>query len=463
MGKLDFESLVADPRQEIVRKWDRDEFLEDIENPTVKTNTALVLENQFAYLTESGGTSVSDISVMKKLTIPMVRRVFPGLIAHDLVAVQPMSSPVGLAYAMRRHRISADGGVEYYDQTSDDTGYPDAASRYADIENDIDKAQPQAGWTGPNNTWSGERQGSDSRLFDNLQSDNTVTTFDIQEVGISIISKEIRAKTRKLKARFPIEVQQDLHSMHNVDIRRELTDMLSYEVTAEIDQEILAAIKVNALNGGKFTWDYTTSADGRFEAEKYRTLITVINLAANEIAVANRIGAGNYLIASPRVCGVLESMPEFKAYEMSIKLNTYGTPAANSYVGTLGRFKVYRDVFTGFTADYILVGYKGTGNNDAGIIYAPYVPVMFDEAKAVESFQTNLGVMTRYAIVSNMFGSENYFRYIEVSFDDSKQPGPSSPEAGQPNPYDGYERAPKEIAADTTDPEGTNWDTQGQQ
>jgi hypothetical protein len=454
MGKkYDFNNLVADPREEILTRWDREGFLEEIDDPYKKMSTALVLENQFDYLTEDGGTSIADISVMKKLTIPMVRRVFPGLIAHDTVAVQTMSGPVGLAYALRRHRLSQNGGVEIRGVSSDpdDSNYQACADRYSNIEGDVDKAQPDPSWTGPVTGWAGERIGSDSRLFDSIDGCGGPTTYDAQEVGISIINKEIRAHTRKLRARFPIEVQQDLHAMHSVDIRKELTDVMSYEITAEVDQEVLAAIRNRAIAGGVLTWNYTTTADGRWQIERYRTLMTIINNAANEIAVANRIGAGNFLIASPRVCSVLESLPEFTIWTQDGKLNTLGTAAPNAYIGTIGRYKVYRDIFA--TSDYVIVGYKGTTPNDAGIIYAPYVPVMFDEAKAPESFHTNLGVMTRYALVSNLFGSQNYYRIINVNFQGDVDDSTAGTAAG--NPFSGYERSPQEEEVTN------NWDSQG--
>jgi len=456
MGKakqLNLDSLISDPREEIVKRWDREGFLEDIDDPVKKVNTALILENQFDYLTEDGGTSIGDVSVMKKLTIPMVRRVFPGLIAHDLVAVQPMSGPVGLAYALRRHRLSQYGGVEIGAASSDpsDSNYQSCVDRYANIEADVDKAKPNPTWTGPVTGWAGERIGSDSKLFDSTDGCGGPTTYDAQEVGISVISKEIRAWTRKLRARFPIEVQQDLHAMHNVDIRRELTDVMSYEITAEVDQELLSALRNQAQTGGQLTWTYNDTADGRWQIERYRTLMTIINNAANEIAVATRIGAGNFIVASPRVCSVLESLPEFSIWPQDAKLDTLGKAAPNTFIGTVGRYKVYRDIFA--SSNYALVGYKGSSTNDAGIIYAPYVPVMFDEAKGPESFHTHLGVMTRYSLVSNLFGSYHYYRYITVNFTgDVADSIPGSP-AG--DPFSGYERTPKEEEV------SSNWDSQG--
>lgn len=446
---LNLDSLVSDPREEIVKRWDRQNFLEGIENPTVKVNTALVLENQFNYLTESGGTSVADVSVLKKLTIPMVRRVFPGLIAHDTVAVQPMSGPVGLAYALRRHRISKDGGVEYYDYDGSETDYPSAANRFNDIYADMDYTKPQETWLGPTTAWAAERQGNDHKLVDSIRSDSNRTEYPIEEVGISVFSKEIRAWSRKLRARFPIEVQQDLHAMHNIDIRRELTDAMSYEITAEIDQELLSALKHTAKKGGIMSWAYTGTADGRWQIEKYRTLLTAINLAANEIAVANRIGAGNFIIASPRTCAILEALPEFKLWEAKGNINALGSQYTQAKIGTIGRFAVYRDIFSGggsgrnnrYSEEYLLVGYKGSSNSDAGVIYAPYVPVQFDEAKGPESFHTHLGVMTRYAIISNMFGSENYYRYISIDFTGDIADSVKSAPAG--DPFANYETLPQ--------------------
>ena len=453
MGKgLDLNSLIADPRDEICARWNREGFLEGMDYQR-KVNTALVLESQLQYLTESGGTSVADVSVLKKLSIPLARRVFPGLIANDLVAVQPMQGPVGLAFALRRHRLNENGGVEVIDGESadeGDTNYASPSDRYNDWNRDMERTKPNPAWTGPISAWAGERVGEDSRLFDSIQNNNGPTKFRAKELGISVVSKEIRALTRKLRSRFPVELQQDLQNMHNIDIRRELTDAMTYEITAEIDQECLEAIKNRAKLGGVMTWTYQAGAhtaageaDGRWQLEKYRTLVTLINLAANEIAVDTRIGAGNFVVASPRVCGVLESLPEFTVAPYQASMKTLDTPVTSAYIGTVGRFKVYRDIFAAFDEDFIVVGYKGTSNSDAGIVYAPYVPVMFDEAKAPESFQTTLGVMTRYAMISNMFGTHRYYRYINIDFTGDVQNSVTSVQST--NPFANYEVAPQSV------------------
>ena len=449
---FDLNSLIADPRDEVVARWSKSGFLEGLDYGR-KVSTALILENQLDYLTESGGTSVSDVSVLKKLSVPLARRVYPGLIAHDLVAVQPMSGPVGLAYALRRHRLNENGGVEVMDGESadpSDSNYVSPAERYNDWNRDMERIRPDHTWTGPISAWAGERIGEDSRLFDSIQNNEGPTKFRAKELGISVVSKEIRALTRKIRSRFAVELQQDLQNMHNVDIRRELTDAMTYEITGEIDQECLEAIKNRAKLGGSMQWRYQVGghanpndADGRWQLEKYRTLVTLINLAANEIAVDTRIAAGNFVIASPRVCAVLESLPEFTLAPFDAKIKTLDTPVTNAYVGTIGRFKVYRDIFAAFDEHYILVGYKGSSNNDAGIVYAPYVPVMFDEGKAPESFQTTLGVMTRYAIVSNMFGTHRYYRYIAIDFGGDVQG--SSSVTQTVNPFANYETAPQSV------------------
>ena len=206
-------------REAVLRKWSREGFLDDIKSDTVKMNTAIILENQYQYLNETGGTATNDIAKFKKIVIPMVRRIFPHLITNDVVGVQPMLAPVGLAYALRRNY--EDGSC-----VRTEAGF-----------NLVDRD-----FSGTHHTSAGERLGDDNKLCP-VGSGGS----DWAEMSISIESVEIRAKTRKLRARFSMEVQQDLMAMHNVDVRQELTDLLSYEIGAEIDQEVLQVLKNQAL------------------------------------------------------------------------------------------------------------------------------------------------------------------------------------------------------------------------
>jgi len=431
--------------EQLLEKWDP--MIAHIKSERKQVITAKLLENEEKWftkqmLTESGVASESGagcldgtvnqavdgaqgIAKYMGIAMPLVARVFPELITNDLVGVQPMFTPVGLAYALRYRYTSGDAtGVE--------AGYNTVYSQYSG------SADITGALTNPAVAQYGNQSTIGSGLIQNItgaltQGANGYMTADgerldtngkvcggesgnIREMGLTIEKKEITAHTRKLKARWTLEAQQDLANMHNVDVEEELTDLLAYEIAAEIDLEIKNRIIVRAVQGGILTWNYGTvgvangSADGRWEQEKFRTLYTVMLKASNEIAVATRRGAGNFVIASPGVVAAIESLDNFLISPVAASLNTEVSGVAK--VGTLGRFTVYRDSFA--AEDYAVVGYKGPKDNDAGIVYCPYVPVMFSRTTQVESFQPVIGVMTRYGICDNLFGSENYYRFIQI-------------------------------------------------
>lgn len=440
MSKVSIETLLE--------KWDP--MIAHIKSERKQILTAKLLENEEKWfqermLAEGAGTSaevgsgcadgtvnqattgLQGVAKYMGIAMPLVARVFPELITNDLVGVQPMFTPVGLAYAMRyRYQTGAAAGVEagyntvYPEYTGSvaGTGVTGNAA-IAQYGNHSTKGQGTgiAGVTGAGaqtgsngyTTQFGERLDTDGKVCD-------AESGNIREMGLTIEKKEITATTRKLKARWTLEAQQDLANMHAVDVEEEMTDLLAYEIAAEIDLEIKNRIIVRAVQGGVLTWNYGTagaangSADGRWEQEKFRTLYTVLLKASNEIAVATRRGAGNFVIASPGVVAALESLDNFLMSPISASLNT--EVSGVSKVGTLGRFTLYRDSFA--AQDYAVVGYKGPKDNDAGIIYCPYVPVMFSRTTQVESFQPVIGVMTRYGICDNLFGSENYYRFIKI-------------------------------------------------
>ena len=240
-------------------------------------------------------------------------------------------------------------------------------------------------------------------------------------MGLTIERQEITAKTRKLAARWTYEAQQDIANMHNIDIQEQLSDLLAYEVAAEIDAEVKNNIIELAKVGGVYTWNYGSvgtangSADGRWEQEKFRTLYTLLVKASNDIARATRRGAGNFILASANVITALEGLEQFAL--SSVATNLSSEVSGVTKVGTIGRFTVYRDVFA--TVDYAVVGYKGSKDTDSGVVYCPYVPLMFMEAVGPDSFNPRIGVMTRYGICNNLFGAENYYRYISVNLGNS--------------------------------------------
>ncbi len=429
-------------KQKLLEKWEG--MTKHIRSERKKLLTAKMLESQAAYFTEAAGTSstpansstganTQGISQFKPIAMPLVARVFPELVTNDLVGVQPMSTPVGLAYALRyRYQTTAQGAT-----AGDEAGYNSVYQLYsgsnpasgsasiptsagfgasANIVGGNNSVQNAVGYTNE----IGELLNTETRLatgnYPNGLDTNNLNSgaFNMREMGLSVEQQEIRAKTRKLKARWSLEAQQDLSNMHGVDIEEELTDLLAYEVSAEIDAEVKNNIIAIGQVGGVLVWDYRAgnvgAADGRWEQEKFRTLYTVCLKASNEIAQSTRRGAGNFIMASPGVVAALEALEQFSVSSVATNLSTETSGVAK--VGTIGRFTVYRDMFA--TTDYAVVGYKGPKDNDAGIIYCPYIPLMFSRAVGQEEFQPRIGVLTRYALCNNLFGSELYYRYIDV-------------------------------------------------
>ena len=436
-------------KQKLLEKWSG--MTKHIRSERKKLLTSKMLESQNQYFTEAAGTSSTaanngpgfnsqGIAQFRPIAMPLVARVFPELVTNDLVGVQPMSTPVGLAYALRYRYQTATSQASVGDEAGYNTVYqlysgsnPASGTPSIPTSGSFDPsgiqlpnssaiaggsvgAQAQVGYT----TEIGELIDTQLKLAtgDYPNGLDTVNlnggAFQMREMGLSVEQQTITAKTRKLKARWSLEAQQDLSNMHGVDIEEELTDLLAYEVSAEIDAEVKNNIIAIGQVGGVLVWNYVSglvgSADGRWEQEKFRTLYTVCLKASNEIAQATRRGAGNFLLCSPGCVAALEALEQFAVSSVATNLATETSGVAK--VGTIGRFTVYRDMFA--TNDYIVVGYKGPKDNDAGIIYCPYIPLMFSRAVGQEEFQPRIGVLTRYGLCNNLFGSELYYRYVDV-------------------------------------------------
>ena len=378
----------------LVKEWK--DILDEgkkIKSPKVMKATALMLENEKNYLKESGnysevgrGTPYATSGDFHNIAVPMVRRTFPELLAHDLVGVQPMTGPVGLAFALR---FRAEGTYDSLQNT--ELGY-----------NNIDTT-----YSGSMVTSAGEVLGSNTSGDVGL---GVGAGTAIKEVNMTVEKAQVEAKTRKLRSRWSLEVAQDLKAMHGLDLEEEMLDILAYEITAEIDRELVGRINTAAVSS---SWDYDSpsDADGRWQSEKYRTLYNMIIRKANRIAVLTRRGAGNFVIASPYVCAALESLSSFVVHPTEGDMNTLVAGIAK--MGSLdGRITVYRDTFA--TSDYCTVGYKGPSEYDAGIIYLPYVQLMVSKTVYEQSFHPTVGLMSRYAIHSNIFGSNLYYQKIGV-------------------------------------------------
>ena len=247
---------------------------------------------------------------------------------------------------------------------------------------------------------------------------------------VSFEKTAVEAGTRRLGARWSVELEQDLKNMNGIDIDTELTNAMSYEIQAEIDREMLMRMVQVALNAG-FGTGYSiwspASADGRWLVERNRDFYQRLIVEANRIAVRNRRGAANFVVATPRVCAILEMLPEFQWVPVQGNVNTQ--PVGVAKIGNLGgRFNVYRDTRTEGQAEsqggsvlrstrleYALLGYKGPEFYDTGIIYCPYIPVMVQRTIGPNDFAPRVGLLTRYGVVDNIFGANLYYHVIIVT------------------------------------------------
>lgn len=389
-----------------------------LKNSYVEKTTAIMLENELSYLHQGNrvdeGTTWTDNSPngfvgdadFYKIAIPMVRRTFPELLAHEVVGVQPLTSPVGLAFALRYKADQTYAGAQGTElgHNTIDPYYSANPATSAAFDRETgealgSKAVPDVG-TAPN-----EFPGIGGGL-------GVGTGQGIREVSMTLEKAQVEAGTRKLKSRWSVEVSQDLKAMHGLNIEEEMMDILAYEITAEIDRELIFKIKQAAAgNANSQIVDYQTDFDGRWEAERYRNIYNLLIRKANQIAIDTRRGAGNFAIASPVMCAALEATSAFTVAPSNLNVSTAVTGVAK--VGSLdGRMMVYRDTFA--TEDDVVIGYKGGSPYDTGIIYLPYIQLMVSKATYEDSFQPSVGLMSRYAIHNHMFGASNY--YIRVGF-----------------------------------------------
>lgn len=386
---------------------------------------------------------------LPKILIPMIRRTFPELITNEIVGVQPMSGPVGLAFAMR-YRYETDSlGSSGIDGHKPFDGPVTTGNDGQPRQNDEKEVGYQTLDTRFTGASSAALSGDSNLGIDFIENDAGVAkaladyelTGNIPQMVVQFEKTAVEAGTRRLAARWSVELEQDLKNMNGIDIDTELTNAMSYEIQAEIDREMLMRMVQVAANAGAgkgvSTWS-PASADGRWMAERNRDLYAKIIVEANRIAIRNRRGAANFLVATPRVCAILEMLPEFQWMQVQGNVNTQ--PVGIARVGNLGgRFNVYRDTRTeaqyedsaisGRTSrmEYILLGYKGPEFYDTGIIYCPYIPVMVQRTVGPNDFAPRVGLLTRYGVVDNIFGADLYYHVIVIkNLGDSFTPGTQS-------------------------------------
>ncbi len=397
------------------------------------------LGNKFGYGTDASGTPGTDSYAsgdyrLPKILIPMIRRTFPELITNEIVGVQPMAGPVGLAFALR-YRYS---GETLGTGIDGKTGAGNTPAGQVGVL--ADAAGTEAGYQELKTAYTGTSASylSGNSDFSFADGDNGVAallrnfevTGNIPTMEVSFEKTAVEAGTRRLGARWSVELEQDLKNMNGIDIDTELTNAMSYEIQAEIDREMLMRmiqVALNAGSGNGYSIWAPQSADGRWLVERNRDFYQRLIVEANRIAVRNRRGAANFIVATPRVCAILEMLPEFQWVPVQGNVNTQ--PVGVAKIGNLGgRFNVYRDTRTegqtmgndlsnaaSTSVEYALLGYKGPEFYDTGIIYCPYIPVMVQRTIGPNDFAPRVGLLTRYGVVDNIFGANLYYHVIIVT------------------------------------------------
>ena len=431
----------------LMEKWSSvldHESVSPIQDNYKKAVTARLLENQEVALQEervqAQGNYISEAAAANNIgggnigsfdpvLISLVRRAMPNLIAYDIAGVQPMSGPTGLIFAMKS-KYSTQGGTEaLFDEADTDfsgTGThqaePTGLGGATDADSDGSIADTAAGDI-TNTFGSGLATSAAERLGVGASGDGS-----FGEMAFSIEKSTVTAKSRALKAEYTMELAQDLKAVHGLDAEGELANILSAEILAEINREVVRTILTKAKIGALQTstavsgiFDVNTDSDGRWMVERFKGLIMQIERECNVIAKETRRGKGNFIICSSDVASALAAAGMLD-YTPALSANLNVDDTGNTFAGVLnGRVKVYIDPYA--TIDFVCVGYRGTNPYDAGMFYCPYVPLTMVKAVGENDFQPRMGFKTRYGMVANPFvaadgtgtdRANQYFRIFRV-------------------------------------------------
>ena len=423
-----------------------------------KMVTAVLLENQEKFLSEErnflteaptnlgnaagasggfggGATAGGPVAGFDPVLISLIRRSMPNLVAYDLAGVQPMNGPTGLIFAMRSRRDSQSGDETFFDEVN-------TAFSGQDAGNDITQGSYVSGSDGASvgfgTTSPGAKHGTNPGLL-NPSSDATQDDYAVgqgmqtgdsealgdasgnnfNEMAFSIEKVTVTAKSRALKAEYSLELAQDLKAIHGLNAEAELANILSTEILAEINREVIRSIyKVaeqgavqNTATAGIF--DLDIDSNGRWSVEKFKGLLFQIERDANAIAQRTRRGKGNIIMCSADVASAL-TMAGVLDYTPALNANLNVDDTGNTFAGVLqGKYRVYIDPYAANLTSanaapsggnqYYVVGYKGTSPYDAGLFYCPYVPLQMVRAVGEDTFQPKIGFKTRYGLVANPF------------------------------------------------------------
>ena len=361
---------------------------------TKKAVMATTLENTRKYLSESAGagaTSAGNVATLNRVILPVIRRVMPTVIANELVGVQPMTGPVGQIHTLR--------------------------VRYSDTFN-----------AGASGATAGEEALSPFKIaesYSGAESGKAANTAALEgeagnKMSIQILKQTVEAKSRKLSARWTFEAAQDAQSMHGIDVEAEIMAALAQEITAEIDQEVLASLSTLAGTAGSTYNQATVSGTATFVGDEHAALAVLINREANKIAQRTRRGAGNWAVVSPFALTILQSATT-SAFARTTE-GTFEAPTNTKMVGTLNNaMKVYVNTYAADASD-ILIGYKGSSESDAAAFYCPYIPLMSSGVVLdPSSFEPVVSFMTRYGYVelnntaSSLGNAADYLAKVDLS------------------------------------------------
>ena len=422
--------------EQLQEKWNpilKCDGIEDIKDNYKKAVTAVLLENQEKFLNEergvlteaaptvstastSGGvagfsansTATGPSAGFDPVLISLIRRSMPKLIAYDIAGVQPMTGPTGLIFAMRsRYGTNRTAGTEAF--------FNEADSQFSGTD-----AAQTSGFGSQGSAQAGSNPGilNDSGTYTNgtaMRTDEAETlgtgSNAFAEMNFSIEKVTVTAKSRALKAEYSLELAQDLKAIHGLNAEAELANILSTEILAEINREVIRTIYKSAESGAQSnvasrgTFDLDTDSNGRWSVEKFKGLIFQMERDANAIAQRTRRGKGNMILCSADVASAL-TMAGVLDYTPALNANLNVDDTGNTFAGVLqGKYRVYIDPFAANVAatQYYVIGYKGSSPYDAGLFYCPYVPLQMVRAVGQDTFQPKIGFKTRYGLVSNPF------------------------------------------------------------
>ena len=401
------------------------------------TQGSIVGKNQF---TSGGGVLNGDWGMnvgkpgsdsygdyyMPNIVMPLLRRIFPDLIANELVGVQPLNGPIGLVLALRAKYNDVEDGKPLNqgwlgDGThalSDEIGYNSPDNSYTgvlsgDELDDAQKAVASSYWGEYDARWNGvgKELGVDSEYAS--MADGTYPT-----VGFDLIKSGVMARTRKLGAQWSPELAEDMEAMHGIDVEKEFINIMSYEIGAEIDRQILTEMVKAAITGGNVsTWD-PSKADGLDQMGRLATLLTQITIEANQIALRTRRGNANFVVASPKVTALLEqmSLEKFISFASGKAIPTvpYSGVGAIQKQGLIndGQQLLVRDAYA--KGNYVLMGYKGVHPGDSGIIYCPYIPIQLSKVLRPDTFTPAIGARTRYGVMNSPWDAKRYYHFMKI-------------------------------------------------